>query len=794
MSTNTSDKDAATKKDQEDNRTKKPQEKLNDFWTDLVTQKPSKVTNIFPPRLYTNLLPPKQKRGTVKGKNAAESYKAAVEKCRDRVKRIVKECHRNNEKFTDPDFDIEEDWNIRNCLDSLMVEPDSRKQRSPGTVHRVDWIFDDPSFTIDGFSSSGVNQGAVGDCWFIAALSTICSKPNLMEKVCVAKDEECGAYGFVFFRDGEWVSTVVDDNLYLTHKDYSGKYDPTGVKEAKHKKHYQTGSEALYFGSCTNQNETWLPLLEKAYAKIHGDFESIDGGQTGEGVEDLTGGVNTVIKLNRVLSKDKLWKELLDVNEQFLFAAISLDASDDARHGLQSNHTYSILRAVEAEDEQGQIKRLLLVRNPWGKPPTADNGEWNGPWSDGSKEWTPYWLQKLSYSFDSNGTFWMAYEDVLRRFQELDRTRLFDKDWTVVQRWTSSGVAWVTGYLNTKFMVEIKKGGPTVFMLTQLDERYFKGLHEKYSFDLHFILKEEGSPSGEYIVRARCPRLASRGVSAEVDLEPGKYEVVPKIVATRDSDELDVHKVVAKVASKKPQKLRQIGMNYDIAHAKANVVPTAAEKEAEKEKKLKMEKEKADFAAFQKDKLEFEAWQKAKKDLEEKKREEKAREEEREEKDQTSDEESTAETETAKENDPEGDDEIKSDDDEKIKKETENVSEVECKMSGETEPAESKAKIQDTPVQDSPVQDMTTRDAPAEKNTSPPRDSPEPDTTDEGKGKKNEDEKAKDDYQNPWNAVCVFGLRVYSKDEEVTIRLVKPKAEEAASLAADGSTQAGATM
>ena len=35
---------------------------------------------------------------------------------------------------------------------------------------------------------------------------------------------------------------------------------------------------------CSSDGETWLPLIEKAYAKIHGDYESIDGGWTGEGM------------------------------------------------------------------------------------------------------------------------------------------------------------------------------------------------------------------------------------------------------------------------------------------------------------------------------------------------------------------------------------------------------------------------------------------------------------------------------------------------------------------------------
>lgn len=41
------------------------------------------------------------------------------------------------------------------------------------------------------------------------------------------------------------------------------------------------GSKSLYFAQCSNENETWLPLLEKAFAKAHGDFSAIEGGFTG---------------------------------------------------------------------------------------------------------------------------------------------------------------------------------------------------------------------------------------------------------------------------------------------------------------------------------------------------------------------------------------------------------------------------------------------------------------------------------------------------------------------------------
>jgi hypothetical protein len=187
----------------------------------------------------------------------------------------------------------------------------------------------------------------------------------------------------------------------------------------------------------------------------------------------LTGGVTTKVLTNRVLRKEKLWQELLQVGKDFLFSASSPSSSSgsddsDALRGLALSHAYSVLKAVDEQDENGKRYRLVLIRNPWGKRQNAMVGEWTGPWSDGSREWTPYWLQKLDHKFGDDGLFWMSYEDLLKRFDLLDRTRLFDEQWTVVQRWTSVSVAWVTGYLNTKFSVEIKKAGPTVFVLCQV--------------------------------------------------------------------------------------------------------------------------------------------------------------------------------------------------------------------------------------------------------------------------------------------------------------------------------------
>lgn len=150
-------------------------------------------------------------------------------------------------------------------------------------------IFDEPVFFKEGASANDVRQGFNGDCWFLSALCAISNKKNLVDKVCVHRDEKVGVYGFVFHRDGEWIQTIIDDKLYLTASDW---YETVESKktweevrrvdpEEEYRKANQTGSRALCFAQCSDQNETWLPLLEKAFAKAHGDYNAIDGGFTG---------------------------------------------------------------------------------------------------------------------------------------------------------------------------------------------------------------------------------------------------------------------------------------------------------------------------------------------------------------------------------------------------------------------------------------------------------------------------------------------------------------------------------
>jgi hypothetical protein len=60
-------------------------------------------------------------------------------------------------------------------------------------------------------------------------------------------------------------------------------------------------------------------------------------------------------------------------------------------------------------------KRFVKLRNPWG------DTEWTGRWSDGSKEWTPEWLEALPalhHRFGNDGEFLMQCVILLRNRPE----------------------------------------------------------------------------------------------------------------------------------------------------------------------------------------------------------------------------------------------------------------------------------------------------------------------------------------------------------------------------------------
>ncbi|KZO89647.1 cysteine proteinase [Calocera viscosa TUFC12733] len=501
---------------------------------------------------------------------ATEEFALVQDKCRKLVERISRDCRKNNKRFRDESWDISEDQNL--CLQGLLPTDDDDDVFHPSSVARIHEIFDAPKLFIDGVNADDIRQGpTIGDCWFVSALAVVSNLPHLLERLCVHYDAQVGVYGFIFFRDGHWITTVVDDQLFIANRQYDELNDTEKTQWHKSRKLYEDtnlrGSRALYFSASSDSNETWVPLYEKAYAKAHGDYESISGGFTGEAVEDLTGGVSVLFKVKDILDEDKFWKdELLHANKDRLFACyIQLDYPGDLT-GLIAKHAYSILQAKEVHG-----RRFLVIRNPWG-----ERGEWQGPWSDGDDLWTPEWMRDLDHKFGNDGRFIMEYTDFLKVWQTVDRCLLFDDTWhvssvhveTKLRPWPAA-----PSFGNVCFIVTITDASPAIFVLSQHDSRYFKGLEGYLWWSLEFRVFRAGEK--DYLARSEKGWDGKRSVNVEFkNLDAGEYIVHVRLdrSAFRDKDYLaDQDSSAAKLCRvhAKLMESRSLAPNYDRAQVKA---------------------------------------------------------------------------------------------------------------------------------------------------------------------------------------------------------------------------------
>ncbi|KAH3806764.1 hypothetical protein DPMN_135090 [Dreissena polymorpha] len=279
-------------------------------------------------------------------------------------------------------------------------------------------LVSDPKFFVDGVSSDDFAQGSIGNCWFVAACACLTEDTKLWKKLVPdykeqewnEKNKYAGIFHFKFWRCGTWVDVVIDDYL------------PT------------RGGQLVYVHSKT-RNEFWSALLEKAYAKLSGSYEALDGGHGKDALVDMTGGVGESLKLGDY-SKPEQRKELFRIlrtskeKRALMSASISAEeqkAEEELSCGLVIGHAYSVTAVREIKLGKGlfaifsrETLEMVRCRNPWG------GTEWKGAWSDGKKE--------LGLTFDDNGEFWMSFEDFCQYFTKMDICHMFNTSFFSLQK------------------------------------------------------------------------------------------------------------------------------------------------------------------------------------------------------------------------------------------------------------------------------------------------------------------------------------------------------------------------
>jgi len=432
---------------------------------------------------------------------------------------------------------------------------------------------DEPLLFDDGASRLDVNQGILGDCWLLAAVSCLATNSRLLRRVVPDdqsfQDNYAGLFKFQFWQYGRWVEVIIDDRL-PTH---NGK---------------------LIYMHSDSKNEFWSALIEKAYAKVCGNYESLSGGLTSEALTDFTGGMVERYEMREKAPED-LFKTMLKARKRLSLMGCSIDASADQMeaqldNGLIIGHAYSVtdVKVIEYEGEQ---VGLVRARNPWG-----DSHEWKGRFSDDSDEWnniSDEYKEELGLSFDHDGEFWMCFEDFAQEFQRLEicylgpdtlldddegeiaeacakwEGQLMDGEWK--RRVTAGGCRnYSSFYCNPQYKVHIDEPddddedglGLIIVGLMQKDRRKLKS-EGKDNLTIGYAVYQLDDPDcgtlddrffKTHTTAARSPSYINmREVSDHHKLPPGDYMIIPTTFEPNEEAEF-----ILRVYSEKPDDVKEL--------------------------------------------------------------------------------------------------------------------------------------------------------------------------------------------------------------------------------------------
>ena len=363
----------------------------------------------------------------------------------------------------------------------------------------------------DSVRPDDVRQGAIGNCWFVGALAILArQKPMLIGKNLPYFQEfnECGAYLVRLCKDGLWRNVIVDDFLPCNR------------------------NKSLCY-TTASRRQLWVPLIEKAAAKLSGGYEGMHSGTLCEAFSLLTGFATERELLTDDISADEsdlLWARIVSGHSAGYLVGLacaqkprSPQITQFRDKGLQAPHAYVVLDTAEVKGA-----RLVQLGNPWGdRSPST----WKGAWGNQSIEFRSAVRDKLlpppTNEVNSNGEFWMTWEDLLIHFATIEICRTADKDLVHEER-LQGWLPAVTG-LGDVFQFETRAStigkirvDISLYQESNIVRESARGAVST-NIDIGFVVIDSTNSIHHYHERKYLPE-----VSVEVFLDPNrKYTIVP---------------------------------------------------------------------------------------------------------------------------------------------------------------------------------------------------------------------------------------------------------------------------
>ena len=257
-----------------------------------------------------------------------------------------------------------------------------------------------PGKSHDDITPSDINQGYIGNCWVMAAVSTLAERDNRITDFMVTDAlNPAGIYAVNMYTLGVPYTMIIDDWMFM--------YGDNTV-----------------FAGLGKDGSVWGALVEKAFGKYYGNYERLVAGLMADAVSALNGSPSESISHSpwggTPLTTDDIWNKIVaaKIDGDIVTGGSKNCGSHDSttNDGVACSHAYSILHTHELLDTSGGVAaRLLKIRNPWGSERYAGN------WSDDSQLWSSEYRQQIldsgkGLSNDNEGLFWIDIESYMANY------------------------------------------------------------------------------------------------------------------------------------------------------------------------------------------------------------------------------------------------------------------------------------------------------------------------------------------------------------------------------------------